>query len=163
MTAQCTEFLHFQGETLSLCTNPLGDYLEAAGSPLKFYSTSTACWRGYVGTWAIEGGRLYLVKLNGCVRTASGIADVNLASLFPDYPDGVFAHWFTGQLRCPKGALLKYVHGGYSSSYEQDLLIDVQRGVVVQERLAVNGAAEPGAKPGYAMAGFTLFGRDQDV
>ena len=39
--------------------------------------------------------------------------------------------------------MLNYVHGGYASQYEQDLFIEVVRGVVVSERLVVNGVAEP--------------------
>ena len=72
--------------------------------------------------------------------------------------DGVFAHWFTGELRCTRGKLLKYVHGGYASSYEQDLFIDVVRGVVVAERLVVNGVAEPDATEGYTIAASTSTG-----
>ena len=143
MTAQFSEHLLFRGEKLSLCTEPLAEYLETGGNRIKFDAEWTACWRGYVGTWAIEGERLYLVKLSGTSSTCAGLIKRTLADLFPDYPDGVFAHWYTGELRCTKGQLLKYVHGGYASRYEQDLFIDVVRGVVVAERVVVNGVAEP--------------------
>ena len=72
----------------------------------------------------------------------------------------MFAHWFTGELRCTRGKLLKYVHGGYASSYEQDLFIEVVRGVVVAERLVVNGVAEPDATEGYTIAASTSTGPD---
>jgi len=167
MTAQCSEYLLLRGERLSLCTQPLAPYLETGGNPIKLDAASTACWRGYVGTWAIEGGlkgaleggfegdRLYLVKLKGTSRTEAGWLERSLADLFPDYPDGVFAHWFTGELRCPRGKLLKYVHGGYASRYEQDLFINVVRGVVVGERVVINGVAEPDATDGYTVAAST--------
>jgi hypothetical protein len=121
----------------------LGLFLQFSGSTLKFQYTCTALWRGYVGTWSIENDRLYLVKLSGNVVTDGQEHAVGLKALFPDYPDGVFAHWFTGELRCPSGALLNYVHGGYGSTYERDLFFRVQRGVVLEERLVVNGQAEP--------------------
>jgi hypothetical protein len=143
MTAQFSEHLLLRGEKLSLCTEPLAEYLATGGNRIKFDAEWTACWRGYVGTWAIEGGRLYLVKLKGTSNTGAGLINRTLADLFPDYPDGVFAHWYTGELRCTKGQLLKYVHGGYASRYEQDQFIDVVRGMVVAERLVVNGVAEP--------------------
>ena len=143
MTAQFTERLLLRGEKLSLCTEPLAPYLESGANQITFDAETSACWRGYQGTWAIERGRLYLVKLQGGSQTNEGWVERSLADLFPQYPDGVFAHWYTGELRCSKGQLLNYVHGGYASQYEQDLFIEVVRGVVVSERLVVNGVAEP--------------------
>jgi hypothetical protein len=143
MTAQFTELLLLRGEKLSLCTEPLAPYLESGANQITFDAETSACLRGYEGTWAIESDRLYLVKLQGGSVTNAGWIERSLVDLFPEYPDGVFAHWFTGELRCSKGQLLNYVHGGYASQYEQDLFIEVVRGVVVSERLVVNGIAEP--------------------
>lgn len=157
MTAQFTENLIYQGQKLTLCAEPLGPFLEFSASTVTFQAPHTALWRGYVGTWCIENDRLYLVKLDGHRETESGVLEVGLEALFPDYPDGVFAHWFTGELRCPSGALLRYVHGGYGSTYEQDMFLRVQRGVVVEERVVVNGQAEPGASKGYGVALWTVF------
>ncbi len=153
MTAQFSENLIYQGKELTLCAEPLGPFLKSAASTVKFHATSTALWRGYIGTWAIENERLYLVKLSGRVEATGGTREVGLEALFPDYPAGVFAHWFTGLLRCPSGALLKYVHGGFQSIYEKDLFIPVQRGVVMGERWVVNGVAEPDAAKDYFLAG----------
>ena len=149
MTAQCPETLLLRGEKLSLCTEPLAPYLESGATQIAFDAETSACWRGYEGTWAIESDRLYLVKLQGGSVTNEGWVERSLADLFPGYPDGVFAHWYTGELRCSKGQLLNYVHGGYASQYEQDLFIEVVRGVVVSERLVVNdvGEAELSGKP----------------
>ena len=160
MTAQSSETLLLRGEKLALCTEPLAEYLASGGHPIKFDAQWTSCWRGYHGTWAIEGNRLYMVKLAGTSRTPTGWAERSLADLFPDYPDGVFAHWYSGELRCAKGKLLKYVHGGYASSYEQDLFIEIVRGEVVAERLVVNGVGAPDATEGYAVAASTSIGRD---
>lgn len=160
MTAQSSETLLLRGEKLSLCTEPLAEYLESSGNPIKFDAQWTSCWRGYGGTWTIEGNRLYLVKLKGTSRTETGWVERSLADLFPDYPDGVFAHWYTGELRCPKGKLLQYSHGGYASRYEQDLFIEMVRGEVVAERLVVNGIGEPDATEGYAIAASTSTGPD---
>ena len=160
MTAQFSETLLLRGEKLSLCTEPLAPYLETGASRIRFDAETTACWRGYGGTWAIEGNRLYLVKLQGTSRTAAGWIRRSLADLFPDFPDGVFAHWYSGELRCTKGKLLKYVHGGYASSYEQDLFIEIVRGEVVAERLVVNGVGAPDASSGYTVAASTSTGPD---
>lgn len=142
MTAQFTEVLKHRGETLSLCTYPLNVYWHSSDNPIALQSTSTGCWRGYIGTWEITGDRLYLVKFWGNRKGESDYEQVGLADVFPYYADGVFAHWFTGELRCPQGERLRYVHSGFESKYEQDLLITVRSGVVIGERLRVNGAAE---------------------
>lgn len=157
MTAQFSEILHLRGEKLSLCSQPLDGYLDSAANPIKFEATSSALWRGYVGSWTIENDRLYLIKLSGNTQTDEGLKKVVLTDMFPGYPDGVFAHWYTGEMRCPQGELLKYVHGGYASSYEKDLFIDVRQGVVVGERVVENGQSESAVKKGYVLAGLTNF------
>jgi hypothetical protein len=57
---------------------------------------------------------------------------VGLADVFPGC-DKVFAHWFTGELRCPQGAQLKYRHMGYGSVYEYDLLMEFKQGILVKK------------------------------
>jgi len=103
MTAQVAERLIYGGnKEIGLFSNPLSLYLKQTG--ISFVSPHTANWRGYVGTWKIieaEGvERLYLVKLSAhkSYEEIVGVSDV-----FPGF-DKVFAHWFTGQLRCPQGA-----------------------------------------------------------
>ena len=158
MTAQASEKLVYHGETLALCTTPLGPLVENNALPFKFSAPSSALWRGYVGTWVIEKERLYLQKLEGRILNAKGeMQAVGLEALFPDYPDGVFAHWFSGSLRCPMGALLTYFHGGFASTYEQDLFIDVHQGVVTTERVVRNGSAPPNAPQGYVLGAKTSF------
>ena len=158
MTAQAAERLLHKGQDMTLCTNPLEPYLKSGANPLRFQAPGTSLWRGYVGTWAIENQGLYLVSLRGYVGTMDEVKEVGLEALFPGYPQGVFAHWFSGELRCPSGALLHYVHGSYASSYERDLFIEVRRGVVGKEHEVVNGQAEPKAPEGYTLAAHTSMG-----
>lgn len=136
MTAQASELLIYGGKEIRLCSNPLSLYLREMG--ISFKSPSTACWRGYIGTWEIieSGGveRLYLVELSAH-RTYEDIVGVSV--IFPGF-DRVFAHWFTGELRCPQGELLDYVHGGYASTYEYDLLMDFKQGVLVNKHARHN-------------------------
>jgi hypothetical protein len=53
-----------------------------------------------------------------------------LESLFPGFAQRVFAHWYSGTLRVPQGELLKYRHMGWASTFESDLLIEVEDGIV---------------------------------
>ena len=143
MTAQFAEILHHQGRKQRMCTEPLHDYFVLAGLEPRFEFSSTALWRGYRGEWAIIDGRLYLIGISGALE---GGAPASLETFFPGFPDRVFAHWYSGQVRLPQGRQLEYVHGGYASTYEQDLLIDFDQGLVSQTTLRHNSVpAQPNA------------------
>ena len=163
MTAQFSELLMLEGEQHSLCSYPLASYFALGGESVAFRASSTALSRGYIGTWEIldqgpdQGPvqRLYLIRLQGWLQDES---PVSLETVFPGYPQRVFAHWFSGTLRLPQGQLLHYVHGGFGSCYEQDLLIDVTRGVVTAKRVRVNGFSdEASAREGYRIHGMTTY------
>ena len=131
MTAQVSEKLLYEGKSIFLFSEPLALYLMQ--NQIRFTSPHTANWRGYVGTWEIietEGvERLYLV---GIEAHKDYETILTLPDLFPGF-DKVFAHWFTGELRCPQGELLNYVHGGYASTYEYDLMMEFKQGVLVHK------------------------------
>ena len=83
-----------------------------------------------------------------------------MATLFPDYPDRVFAHWYSGTIRIPQGKLLNYVHMGYGSTYERDLFLEIEKGVIKNTRMRQNGHAESEDGPeGYGIGGMTVFPR----
>ena len=157
MTAQIGERLHYQGQKVAMCEQPLATYFARINSHPEFEANCTALWRGYVGTWEILDERLYLI---GLVATMKDGSPANLATLFPDYPERVFAHWYSGELRVPQGKLLEYVHQGYGSTYEQDLLITVAKGVVVGTSVRRNGKSDnPDSPEGYGIGGMTVFPR----
>jgi len=140
MTAQFAERLRYQGEDLVMFTNPLSDYFALGGTRPPFTANCTALWRGYVGSWEVVDDRLYLIGLKGELE---GGDEASLASVFPDFPNRAFAHWYSGTLRIPQGKRLKYVHMGYGSTFERDLFLDVERGVVANTRICDNVTAEP--------------------
>ena len=126
MTAQIGERIIYEGEEHSMCEEPLFSYFHLGGKQPKFGLTSTALWRGYVGTWEVLDDRLYLVALEGSLEDGSA---ANLETVFPGFPTRVFAHWYSGTIRIPQGKLLDYVHMGYESVYERDLLLTFDNGV----------------------------------
>lgn len=155
MTAQIGEKLQYQGRQVRMCSEPLADYFALAESWPDFAYNSTALWRGYVGTWEIRDDRLYLIALLGLLSDGS---ETTLATIFPDFPDRVFAHWYSGTLRIPEGKQLKYVHMGYGSTYERDFFIDIDKGVVQGTREVVNGeSASPSGSEGYSVGAMTVF------
>lgn len=50
----------------------------------------------------------------------------------------IFADWFSGVLRIPKGEVLRYAHMGFATIYEQELLVKIEQGVVVATELVDN-------------------------
>jgi hypothetical protein len=155
MTAQIAEILHYNNQKLSMCSEPLGDYFLLAGVEPQFEANCSALWRGYVGTWEIAEDRLYLVELEGTLKDGT---EATLATLFPDFPDRVFAGWFTGKLRVPQGKELEYVHMGYCSVFERDLFIEIEKGEVKNTYVQENGVAATAEAPeGYGVAAMTIF------
>jgi hypothetical protein len=85
---------------------------------------STACWRRYRGSWEIRSGRFYLTGLEGRMELMGS--------------ETLFAEWFTGILRVPRGELLHYVHMGFGSVYEEEVHIRIRRGLVLGTRVIDN-------------------------
>lgn len=157
MTAQFSERLHYNGEDLPMCTNPLSDYFAMGGANPGFESNCSALWRGYVGSWEIVEGRLYLIGISG---TLEGGIEATLSSIFPEFPDRVFAHWYSGTIRIPQGKRIEYVHMGYGSTYERDVLLDLERGVIKKTRVRHNGNADSETAPeAYGVDAWAVFRR----
>lgn len=136
---QVPEKLIYEGEEHVPCSIPLHDYFLKTGTQPDFVSPRTGLRRGYIGTWKIVDGRLYLIGLHG---TLAGGREASLATLFPDNPESVFADWYSGILRIPQGELLEYVHGGFASAFVRDLFIDIERGEVRKTYIQENDAPE---------------------
>ena len=155
MTAQIAERLFYEVKEQAMCSEPLSSYLDLADIDSPFESNCTALWRGYVGTWEILDDRLYLVGLEGTLRDGG---EASLETLFPGFPERVFAHWYSGTLRIPDGKQLEYVHMGYASTFERDILLQIERGLLVHTEIRHNGAAErPEAPEGYGIGAMTVF------
>lgn len=138
MTAQIAELLRYEGGDMAMFTTPLDDYFKSTGVDPGFRFDNTALWRGYLGKWEIRDGRLYLFDLCGTMKDGT---EASLATFFPDSPMCVFAGWYTGELRIPQGRMLDYMHRGFKTTFEMDLLISVERGVVTGTTVRHNGKA----------------------
>lgn len=135
MTAQSPERIVYMGKKLSMCTESLEDYFSKGGIRPSLQRSSTALWRRDIGSWEVVDDRLYLTELDGWLEDGN---KVTAAMIFPGFPDKVFAQWFSGQIRIPQGELLEYVHMGYGSTYERDLLLELRDGVVIETMLRHN-------------------------
>jgi hypothetical protein len=147
-TAQHPDELIFKGKTYDLYSNPLRSYYGEDWKPAFWvapYIQSSGNWRGYVATWEIIDNKLYLTKIdswfcNKHIRTKNGCRRVLLRDLFgAKVIDGkVAATWFSEELRVPDGKQLEYVHMGYGSIYERDIIFDVKDGKVTKQKIIDN-------------------------
>lgn len=139
MTAQIADKLIYQNRQQALYGEPLSAYFRQHGLSPGFKSVCTGLWRGYLCSWKIKGGKLWLIDLQGILENDEV---ASMETFFPGNNDSVFADWYSGVLRLPQGELLQYVHMGYESRYERDLFIEIEAGMVKGERLVENGVAE---------------------
>lgn len=58
--------------------------LATSSGESRYPIPSTACWRGYVATWAIEDGKLLLTRIDGRYQVTTEL--------------GIVADWYTGPL-----------------------------------------------------------------
>ena len=155
MTAQISEKLLFNGDVCSMCNEPLSMYFSLGGTNPVFQSNNTALGRGYIGSWEIIDNRLYMIGLSGNLKDGT---EASLEMVFPGFPDRVFAHWYTGKVRLPQGKILDYVHAGYMSTYERDLFLHLEKGVITKTELINNGESQnSGATDGYRIGAMTVF------
>ena len=143
-TSQVPEVLVYGGTTNDLYTTPL-ESLFSAGSPKVFIErpSSTACWRGYVGTWKIEKDELYLVALQEGHPRAGAIP---LDKVNPQWESPVKATWFSGTLRIGRGKVL--MGGmGFSEKRESDIFLEIKEGIIVSTRQVDNTKEKEAAEP----------------
>jgi len=134
MTAQIMERIKVDGQDLQMATEPLSSYFHKTDKGRELVSYSTACWRGYLGTWEIMEGKLYLVDLEA---TITNFNKVGIDYFFPNN-DKVFASWYSGEIRIPNGELLRYEHMGYMSVYDEDEYLTIEKGVLISRRTNKN-------------------------
>jgi len=142
MTVQVPETLLYQGEESGMSDAPLSDYFAMGGFEPRFAPSTSMLWRGYIGRWEIIDARLYLIGLEGTLEDGTA---ASVATIFPDFPDRVFAHWYSGTIRVPRGEFLEYRFD--YGVFERDLLLDVERGVVVATRIRHNQKTETEPAP----------------
>ena len=130
-TAQYGDILIYKGDTLILFSNPLEQYFESKGKrAINHYElswTSTACYRGYRATWEIVNDSLYLIR----VQKACYSKEPQYFNLTKEFgADKAFANWFSGKALAPKGKLIHYVHSGYDSFYETEIMLTFKDGIL---------------------------------
>ena len=147
-TPQIGDILIWKGDTLELHSNPLrllknydslsmrisnelyrqakAIYKEEAD---KINATSTDCWRGYRAEWIVQNDSIFLNNIYHCYNDK---VKANLNYIFPNIvkEQKVFASWINGELYMPQGKCIEYVHMGYESIFEQEIVLSVEKGLL---------------------------------
>ena len=138
-TGQISDKIIYKGEKYSLNTNPLESFFEKnPGLRPEPDVMSTALWRGYVATFEIQDNQLFVNDisievddtLNGSDKT-KWISALN--QVFPGQKQ-IKVDWMTGLLVIPNGKLVNYVHMGYASTYKNYIILEIDKGNLVQEK-----------------------------
>lgn len=120
MTRQIAEKLIYNGQKYELHTEPLRPYFYE--HPIERSSRTlierTDCWRGYVGHWAIEADKLYLVELD-CLELPprNALDDIFFGQ------QKVFAEWFSGTIHTFSDKMYMYLE----FKIEKGHLVEVEK------------------------------------
>ncbi|MDR3371202.1 hypothetical protein [Rhodoferax sp.] len=139
MTTQFGDKLVDEGNEYSIKPFPLNDLAGTWNTVIvdgeevpRFRASSSACWRGYIATWTIEDGKLYLTNFAAKDRNR---ADLTMHDVFG--ADRLFAIWFTGELSSPFG---NRISGRYEPMFEQNNVWQFEKGVLLQRFVRNNHA-----------------------
>lgn len=143
MTAQSPERIILDGRPQPIYGDPLYRLRKQCRLDLRNPNCwSTGNYRGYVGTWEIRAGTLYLVHL--CWDGWDGescevpITDDDFRRrLFRAAGGAGFplrAHWFNGLIRIAAGRRLVYSHQGWSHWHERERVMQFRNGEIVRDR-----------------------------
>jgi hypothetical protein len=128
-TTQVSDILYLNGEEHSLDSLPLEQYYNPKNPRPEFRAPNTATWRGYIATWEIDRGVLYLKA----IRAWTYQGEMSLENLFPGQKGPVAATWFTGKLKVPQGKIIKPAVP--HPVYEHYLMIKVEKGRVTGQEV----------------------------
>jgi hypothetical protein len=138
MTAQFGDRIKIDGKWQILWELPLEKLFKTVANPPKFVPTSSANWRGYIAAWEILDNELYLVGFDGTPDTTRApdmhpALPFTLDDLIAAEKRPLFADWYSGTLRIPKGEVLEYVHMGFLSTREFDHFVEIQCGRIIRQ------------------------------
>jgi hypothetical protein len=151
MTVQKREQLLYKTELMALDTEPLEVYFKQTGQRPAFGFVATNNWRGYIGEWEIVDGKLYLKQLlqMGFRKTETGVAlclvpnKISIVDIFPESDGRVHADWFTGNLLCPQGDLLKDHSRSFEPRYARYRVFTIEWGILTNSAVVPGKPVDP--------------------
>ena len=144
-TGQEGDVIYINGERLELLGRPicldstlyhtLKDELPSS-RPIR-----TSNWDGFTAYWSMNNDRLYLDSVrceaydpNVKAVVGESIPSETLYRIFNRYSAGnrIVASWVSGKFRVVKGKVIYYQHTGFERYYEEETIIDINHGEVIE-------------------------------
>lgn len=140
-TGQAGELIIIGRDTLQMLSSPLErDSILARKVQERRTNKgfSTGLWRGYIGLWRLEEGKLYLEKLLEAdwEKRQSSWQTINTDGIFDAYQENgrTLAGWYSGDIRVVKGEQVSYQHIGFARHYEYETIYTLHQGVVTSQK-----------------------------
>ena len=139
-TAQYPDKIIFNGTEYNLDSNPLESYFEInLDKRPKGDLKSTALWRGYRATFEMRDSQLFVkdIQIQYLDTTDKNDQDIKWKSVMRDvFPDkvNVKVDWLSGLLVINFGKRVNYYATGYDSSFEQYLLLEIDKGNYIKSK-----------------------------
>ena len=92
--------LEINGEYFAMEGQPLEAYFAMSDIPPILSPDGEGYWSGYLALWSMRGERLYLTDLQSKKEFEYEFPEFSFECLFAEFPNCVFAHWFSGQIHC---------------------------------------------------------------
>ena len=92
--------LEIDGEYFAMEGQPLEAYFAMSDIPPILSPDGEGYWSGYLALWSMRGERLYLTDLQSKKEFEYEFPEFSFECLFAEFPNCVFAHWFSGQIHC---------------------------------------------------------------
>ena len=134
-TAQYPDKIIYNGKEYSLHSNPMQEYFKNfPDKKPKSGIISSALWRGYIATFEVADNSLFLKDVEIMVSKDSKDKksfETEWKSVLSEVVSDnkkLKIDWFTGLLVLPFGKVVNYVHMGYGSTYENYILLEIDKG-----------------------------------
>ena len=92
--------LEIDGEYFAMEGQPLEAYFAMSDIPPILSPDGEGYWSGFLALWSMRGVRLYLTDWQTKEVSEIRIYEFRFECLFSEFANGVFAHWFSGQIHC---------------------------------------------------------------
>lgn len=146
-TWQDGDVIYINGERLELLGRPIcrdstlyHTLKDALPSNRPIVSSN---WDGFTAYWSIYNDKLYLDSVR-CeaydpkVKAVVGesIPSITFYRIFNSYSAGnlIVASWVSGKIRVAKGKVIYYQHSGFERNYEEETILDIDKGKVVGKK-----------------------------
>ncbi len=146
-TWQDGDVIYINGERLELLGRPIcldsTLYHTLKDELPSNQSTVTSNWDGFTAYWSINNDKLYLDSVrceaydpNVKAVVGESIPSETLYRIFSRYNTGnrIVASWVSGKIRVAKGKVIYYQHSGFERNYEEETILDIDKGKVIGKK-----------------------------